>query len=72
MFGATADYIDPSKQNWKLNHLSCADPEIFVRGGITLTIDNVFLVVFLVDDDGREDPNTTKNGPSLARQRNAI
>ena len=27
--------------------------------------------VFLVDD-GRDDPNTTKSGPSSARQRNAI
>ena len=29
--------------------------------------DNVFLV-----DEGIEDPNVTINGPSLARQRNAI
>ena len=29
--------------------------------------------LFLVDDEGREDPNTTIiSGPSLARQRNAI
>ena len=28
--------------------------------------DNLFLV-----DEGREDPNTTKTGPSSARQRNA-
>ena len=32
-------------------------------------MDNVPL--FLVDE-GIEDPNTTKNGPSSARQRNAI
>ena len=30
-----------------------------------------FLCVFLVDE-GREDPNTTVSGPSLARQQNAI
>ena len=30
--------------------------------------DNVFFLV----DEGREDPNTTISGPSLARQRNAI
>ena len=36
----------------------------FVRGGPTLTF-------FLVEEEN-EDPNTTKSGPSLARQRNAI
>ena len=40
-----------------------ADPESYVRGGPTFT--------FLVDE-GREDQNTTRGGPSLARQRNAI
>ena len=30
-----------------------------------------FEAFFLVDE-GREDPNTTKSGPPLARQRNAI
>ena len=34
-------------------------------GGATLT------TFFLVDDE-REDPNTTKSGPSLACQRNTI
>ena len=44
----------------------CADPESFAREGPTLTC---FLYVF---DEGREDPNSTKSGPSSARQRNAI
>ena len=44
----------------------CADPESYVRGGQTLT-----LTSFLIDE-GREDQNTTKCGPSSARQRNAI
>ena len=52
---------------------SCADPEMFVRGGPTLIrlffIRFVFL--FLVDER-REDPNTTRSGPYLARQRNVI
>ena len=43
---------------------SCAYPESFVRGGPTLT--------FFLVDEGRKDPNTTKSGPSLARQQNAI
>ena len=34
--------------------LSCADPENFARGGPTLTT------------QGREDPNSTKRGPSSA------
>ena len=42
---------------------TCADPESFVRGGPTLT-------GILVDEGG--DKNTTKSGPSSARQRNAI
>ena len=41
------------------------DPESFLRGGPTLT--KVFLV-----DKGNEDPNTTINGPSSARQRMAF
>ena len=48
---------------------SCADPGSFVRGSPTLT--TFLLFVFLVDE-GRQDPNTTISGPSLARQRNAI
>ena len=56
----------------------CADQESFFRGGPTLT--TVFLVCFLcvffcwfffffvLVDEGREDPNTTTNGPSSARQ----
>ena len=34
--------------------------------------DNVFLFLVFLVDDGIEDPNTALNGPSLARQRNAI
>ena len=40
----------------------------FVRGGPTLT---TFLCAFLVEE-GRDDQNTTKSGPSSARQLNAI
>ena len=41
------------------------DPESFVRGNPTLT-------AFVLIDEVREDPNTTKDGPSMmARQRNA-
>ena len=36
-------------------------------GGGGSNFDNFFLV-----DDGREDPNTTISGPSLARQQNTI
>ena len=43
----------------------CADPEKIIRGPPTLT--NDFLI-----DEGKEDPNATINGPSLARQQNAI
>ena len=39
----------------------CADPETFVRGGPYS--DNVVFLGFLVDER-REDPNTTKSGPS--------
>ena len=49
-------------------YLSCADPESFARGGPTLT----GFFVFLFFNEGNEDPNNTKCGPSLARQRNAI
>ena len=45
--------------------MACADPESFVRGGPN------FIKTFLVDR-GKEDPNTAINGPSSARQRNAI
>ena len=43
---------------------ACADPEFCQRAS---NFDYFFLV-----DEGREDPNTTISGPSLARQRNAI
>ena len=43
---------------------SFAVPESFARGGPTLT--------FFFPDEGKEDPNSTKSGPSSARQRNAI
>ena len=45
----------------------CANPESFVRGAPTLP---TFVFCFL-DNDGSEDPNNTKIGPSSARQRNA-
>ena len=44
-----------------------ADPESFVRGG-----PNVIRFSFFLVDEGIEDPNITINGPSSARQRNAI
>ena len=47
---------------------TCADPESFIRGGPTLT----FFFVFVLGDEGREDPNTTEGESSSARQRNAI
>ena len=47
----------------------CADPESFVRGGPTLTVFVLFCFVFY---EGREDLNSTKRGPSSARQRNVI
>ena len=50
--------------------VACADTETFVRGGPTLT---TFFFVFLsFFNAGKEDSNTTKSGPSSARQRNAI
>ena len=42
--------------------------EFFQRGS-TLTTVGLFLSFFM---KGREDPNTSKSGPSLARRRNAI
>ena len=48
-----------------LIELTCADPESFVIGGLTLT-------TFFSVDKGREDPNTTISGPLVARQRIAI
>ena len=45
--------------------LPCADSESFVRGGPNL-------ITFFLVDEGIEDPNTAINGPSSARQRNAI
>ena len=48
--------------------MPCADRESFVRGGPNSI---TFFLVFLVDE-GIENPNVTINGPSSARQRNAI
>ena len=42
------------------------EKQSFVRGGPTLT------TFFDIVDEGREDPNTTKSGPSSARQQNAM
>ena len=47
----------------------CADPESFVRGGSGSKFNEVSCFLSLVDE-GIEDPNTTINGPSSARQRN--
>ena len=45
----------------------CGDPESFVRGGPNL----ITFFFFLVDED-IEDPNTAIDGPTSARQQNAI
>ena len=34
--------------------------------------DNIFFSFFFLVDEGRKDPKTIINGPSWARQRNAI
>ena len=47
---------------------TCADQESFVREGPTLTT----IFIFILVDEGREDPSTTISGPSSTRQRNAI
>ena len=38
---------------------TCVDPESLIRGGVTLAM-------ILLVDEGREDPNITISGPSLA------
>ena len=57
MQGNFAGSIFPS-----VDIFSCADPENFVRWGLTLT-------AFFLVDEGCEDLNTTSSGPSSARQR---
>ena len=56
--------------------LTCADPEIFFRGGPTLMSFFFFFFFFFcfvsLVDEGREDHNTTICGPSSVRQRNTI
>ena len=57
-----ADWLERKKYKT----YTCADRESFARGGPTF-----FLFFFF--DKRKEDPNSsTKSGPSLARQRNAI
>ena len=46
---------------------SLPSQKVLSPGGGGSNFDNFFLV-----DDGREDPNTTISGPSLARQQNTI
>ena len=47
-------------------------PESFVRCGPALTLFFFFVSLFyFLVDDGREDPNTTKSGPSSMHQHNA-
>ena len=41
--------------------------KVFFRGGPSF-----FMFFFFLVDQGREDPNTAINGPSLARQQYAI
>ena len=44
--------------------ITCTDPESLVRGGPTLTMFYFFIV-----DERKEDPNTTKSGPSSLKWR---
>ena len=44
-----------------------ADPE-----GSEFDNDSLIIVLYFLVDEELEDPNTTINGPSSARQRNAI
>ena len=46
--------------------IACADPESLARGGATMTM-NVFFF-----NEEKENPNSTKSGPSSTRQGNAI
>ena len=55
-------------RNWAFVQSACADPESCVREGPTLT---TFFYFFLVEE-GRDDPNSTVNGPLSARQQNTI
>ena len=48
-----------------------ADPESFVIGGPTFNSVFFVVVLFYLDEE-IEDPNTTINGPSLARQRTIL
>ena len=50
-----------------MGHGTCTDQESFVRRGLILA-----MFFFFVVDEGRGDLNTTKSGPSSARQRDAI
>ena len=52
----------------KLVGCTCADPEVFVRGGPPFFQQTVLFVF----DEGIEDPNINISGPSSARQQNAI
>ena len=49
----------------KQNFRACVDPESLSEGVHLLRF-------FFLVDEGREDPNTTISGPSLAHQRSAI
>ena len=49
---------------------SCADSRGFVGGGPNFTF--FFNFYFFLIDEGRKDQNATINGPSWARQQNAI
>ena len=49
----------------------CADPESFVKVCSNL-ITFFYLFIYLLVNEGIEDANTAINGPSSARQRNAI
>ena len=67
-FGVSVYLISTNIHSYNLC-TSYADPECFVRGGPNLMLG--FFVFFKVGE-GIEDQNITINGPSSARQRNAI
>ena len=48
--------------------ITCADLESYFRGGPNL----ITFFCFVLVDKGEEDTNTAINGPSSARQRNAM
>ena len=63
-YGPLEKQLDPLPEFLRKSHHG-ADPEIFARGGPTVTTFYLFLSIFLVDE-GYEDPNTTISRSSSA------